>query len=174
MRGNNYEYNKEELRERLSTFIHRTLRNQVQKYVKYPKRITKTFVFTPSAEEDELYNCITTLVQSNSTFGLNSSQTMFVSLILRKLLSSSTFAIKKTLKTIKHRLELIIQGENVENLDFSNEFDEDFIEETTGETVVLDLAKITSELVFVNKALDITNKIIDDKKAVEIICQKQY
>ena len=35
-----YDINKLELRDRLSSYIHRTLRNQVQKYVKYSKRIT--------------------------------------------------------------------------------------------------------------------------------------
>lgn len=164
-----YDYNKEELRERLSTFIHRTLRNQVQKYVKYSKRITKTFTFIPSQEEDEMYDCITELIQSNPTFGLNSTQTMFVALILRKLLSSSTSAVKKTLKTIKKRLESILKGEEVKEFNISEDFDEEFGEEVLEEPKEYDLRKITKELFLVDKALSLADKITDDKKAFKLL-----
>lgn len=164
-----YEYNKFELRQRLSTFIQRTLRNQVQKYVKYPKRITKTFTFVPSFEEDELYNCITELIRSNPTFGLKATQTMFVSLILRKLLSSSTSAVKKTLKTIKKRIESILKGEEVDEIKFVEDFDEEFNEETIEESKEYDLVKLQKELFFVNKSLEYAEKITNDKKAYKLL-----
>lgn len=166
-----YDDNKIELRERLNGFIHRTLRKQVQKYVKYSKRVTETFKFTPSLEEDMLYNSLTELIQSNPTFGVKNGQNWLISMILRKLLSSSTSAVINTLETIKLRLENILSGVETNNIaDILNEEDdidlEEDLEEDAGE---LDLLKIHHELEKVKKCLMLAYEIKDDKKAFRLL-----
>lgn len=167
---NDYSISKDELRERLSRFIHRTLRKQVQKYVKYSKRITETFRFVPTEEEDRLYDKITELIQSNPTFGVKNGQNWLISMILRKLLSSSTSAVINTLETIKKRLIDLLEGKNVSNLIEILEDDED-IEEINEEYVneEIDLTNIQAELDMVQQCLKLAYSIKDDKKAHRLL-----
>lgn len=170
------ENNIDELRGRLKSFVHRTLRAQVKKYVKYSKRVTETFNFVPSKDEDALYDSITELIQSEPSLGIKRSQTTFVSLILRKLLSSSTSAVTQTLKTIKTRIEKILAGEEVDEADDIFKGDElvDFEDDTSSDDVKddenkFDFVKLRYELDHINKSLDIASKIKDDKKAFKLL-----
>src|SRR5690606_27979218 len=63
----NFDDNKYELKERISNYLYRTLRSDVAYYIKYPKRITQTFKFEPSQEEQRVYELITELIKSNPT-----------------------------------------------------------------------------------------------------------
>ena len=167
---NEYSLNKEELRERLSKFIHRTLRKQVQKYVKYSKRITETFKFTPSKEEDELYDKITELIQNNPTFGVKNGQNWLISMILRKLLSSSTSAVINTLETIKTRLLSLLEGKKAISLSEIISDDEEEIEEyETDDEEEIDLTNVRKELDIVNECLKLAYSITDDKKAFRLL-----
>lgn len=167
---NDYSISKDELRERLSRFIHRTLRKQVQKYVKYSRRITETFKFVPTEEEDQLYDKITELIHSNPTFGVKNGQNWLISMILRKLLSSSTSAVINTLETIKKRLVNLSEGENASKL--IEIFDEDEIEEIAEEYIddeEIDLTNIQTELNLVQECLKLAYSIKDDKKAYRLL-----
>lgn len=167
---NDYSISKDELRERLSRFIHRTLRKQVQKYVKYSRRITETFKFVPTEEEDQLYDKITELIHSNPTFGVKNGQNWLISMILRKLLSSSTSAVINTLETIKKRLVNLSEGKNASKL--IEIFDEDEIEEIAEEYIddeEIDLTNIQTELNLVQECLKLAYSIKDDKKAYRLL-----
>lgn len=166
-----YDENKIELRDRLSGFIHRTLRKQVQKYVKYSKRITETFKFTPSKEEDMLYDSLTELIQSNPTFGVKNGQNWLISMILRKLLSSSTAAVINTLENIKARLENLLAGEDAGKLvDILDEDDDVELDEFSDEeNEELDISKVQDELDKVRQCLVLAYSIKDDKKAFRLL-----
>ena len=167
-----YDINKLELRERLSSYIHRTLRNQVQKYVKYSKRITHTFTFTPSAEEDLLYDKITDLIHSNPTFGTLKGQSWLISMILRKLLSSSTSAVISTLETIKRRLTDILAGKEVDDSELFEDEEAELEEISSEEEIVddeRDLKKVKEELASINECLSIAYTIKDDRKALKLL-----
>lgn len=171
---NDYSFNKAELKNRLNLFIHRTLRSQVQKYVKYPKRITRTFEFIPSREEDLLYDEITDLIRSNPSFG-TTGHSNFISIILRKLLSSSTEAVLNTLNTIKNRIEKIINGEQISYDDFDE--DEEFEFEDMmdrDEPIKFDISKLKFELEKINECISLANKIDDDKKAEKLLEAIKY
>lgn len=166
-----YDENKIELRDRLSGFIHRTLRKQVQKYVKYSKRITETFKFTPSKEEDMLYDSLTELIQSNPTFGVKNGQNWLISMILRKLLSSSTAAVINTLENIKARLENLLAGKDAGKLvDILDEDDDVELDEFSDEeNEELDISKVQDELDKVRQCLVLAYSIKDDKKAFRLL-----
>lgn len=95
-----------ELKERLGTFLKRTLRKQVLEYVKYTERKTITAPFEPTAPEQELYNEVSAFLDPElESYALPKAQRHLTGLILRKLLASSTHAVIFTLETIKLRLE---------------------------------------------------------------------
>lgn len=94
-----------DLRKRLRPIVHRTLRRQVTEYVKYTSRIPMSQEYYPSVEEQKLYQQISDYLRRDDTYGLPSSQRQLITLIFRKLMSSSTFAIGYTLQTLIGRLQ---------------------------------------------------------------------
>jgi len=105
----------EELKQRLDPICIRTLRKQVMEYVPFTRRVPITQEFLPSDAEHELYERVSSYLQRESLFALPASQRQLITLILRKLLASSTFAIARTLRRLVHRVENI--QEQVELLD---------------------------------------------------------
>ncbi|MCW7474573.1 SNF2-related protein [Leptospira levettii] len=93
------------LKNRISSICKRTLRKQVLEYIKYTKRIPITKEFVPSNDEDKLHEWISAYLQREKLAALPKSQRKLMTLILRKLLASSTYAIAGTLEALVDRLE---------------------------------------------------------------------
>lgn len=93
-----------ELRRRLATFTKRTLRNQVLEYVRYTQRRALTQPFRPSDEEQRLYEAVSEFLAREGTFSIPERQRTLTTLVLRKLLASSSTAIAGTLQTMRARL----------------------------------------------------------------------
>jgi len=122
------------LRERLKPVCHRTLRRQVTAYVPYTKRHAILEEFSPSEAEDRLYDLVTEYLQRDNLQALPPSQRSLMTLVLRKLLASSTFAIAGALETISNRLQKRLdEGRPAQSL--VEEFDEDYesLDETADE-----------------------------------------
>jgi superfamily II DNA or RNA helicase len=94
-----------ELKDRLAPLCKRTLRRQVLEYVKYTNRHALAQEFVPSEEEQRLYDLVSDYIQRPTLYALPASQRQLMTLILRKLLASSTYAISATLEGLVHRLE---------------------------------------------------------------------
>jgi hypothetical protein len=92
------------LKARLKSICHRTLRRQVLQYVPFTKRLPIVQPFTPEDTEDRLYNLVSEYLRRDNLQALPASQRSLMTLVLRKLLASSTFAIAGALDTIGRRL----------------------------------------------------------------------
>ena len=99
------------LRERLKPLCQRTLRRQVREYVRFTRRIPITQDFFPSANEQELYDKVSEYLRRPELMALPTSQRQLITLVLRKLLASSTFAISGTLRNLAARLQRELDGE---------------------------------------------------------------
>jgi len=104
------ENNFDDLKERLKAVCKRTLRKQVLEYVKYTNRIPITQEFVPAESEQNLYNLVSDYLQRPNLFALPPSQRHLMTLILRKLLASSTYAISGTLEALSNKLEVITKA----------------------------------------------------------------
>ncbi len=93
------------LKERLKPLCQRTLRRQVLEYVRYTNRLSITEGFHPKPEEQELYDLISDYLQEDTLFALPKSQRALMTMIVRKLLASSSFAISGTLHHLAEKLE---------------------------------------------------------------------
>lgn len=93
-----------ELKDRLRPLCKRTLRRQVLEYVKYTNRHALVQEFVPSDEEQELYDLVSDYLQCPQLYALPASQRALMTLILRKLLASSTYAISGTLDGLVQKL----------------------------------------------------------------------
>lgn len=102
------EENYEDLRQRLLPICKRTLRRQVLEYIKYTERKPIVQEYFPNEDETTLYNGVTDYLQRPKLYALPVSQRQLMTLILRKLLASSTYAIYGTLDTLVQKLDKII------------------------------------------------------------------
>jgi ERCC4-related helicase len=93
------------LRERLKPICHRTLRRQVTAYIPYTRRLPIVEEFTPAEGEDRLYQLVSDYLRRDNLQALPSGQRALMTLVLRKLLASSTFAIAGALSSISARLQ---------------------------------------------------------------------
>lgn len=93
-----------ELRRRIKPVCKRTLRKDVEAYVPYTKRIAMVETFTPSSDEQELYRLVSAYLQRPNLNALPSGQRQLISMVMWKLLASSSFAIAGALGSIRKRL----------------------------------------------------------------------
>jgi adenine-specific DNA-methyltransferase len=99
----------ESLKTRLKPICHRTLRRQVTSYIPFTKRLPLLEEFTPEAGEDRLYDLVSEYLRRDNLQALPASQRSLITLVLRKLLASSTFAIAGALETMANRLRAKLQ-----------------------------------------------------------------
>jgi superfamily II DNA or RNA helicase len=95
------------LRERIRPVCQRTLRRQVLPYVSYTNRHALVQEFIPNDDEQRLYALVSEYLQSPRLYALPASQRQLMTLILRKLLASSTYAISDTLLGLANKLEAV-------------------------------------------------------------------
>ena len=107
------ENNFQDLKERIAPICKRTLRKQVLEYINYTNRLSITQEFYPSDEEQELYDKITEYLQKEDLRALPPSQRFLMTMILRKLLASSSFAIAGTLKELVNKLKNILETSKI-------------------------------------------------------------
>ncbi|WP_170311960.1 SNF2-related protein [Deinococcus fonticola] len=93
------------LKGRLAPLCHRTLRKQVTQYVNYTKRHVLVEEFMPHRDEQTLYNQVSEFLQRDTLASLPNSQRTLITLILRKLLASSSYAIAGALGSIRDRVQ---------------------------------------------------------------------
>ena len=103
--------NFDDLKERLKPICQRTLRRQVLEYVPYTNRNAITQEFYPTEAEQRLYDLVSEYLQKPNLYALPSSQRQLMTLILRKLLASSTYAISGTLAALSKRLTITLDGQ---------------------------------------------------------------
>src|SRR5207247_21278 len=94
-----------ELKKRLKPICQRTLSRQVLEYVLFTNRHALVQEFFPNDEEQRLYDLVSDYLQRPTLFALPASQRKLMTLILRRLLASSTYAISGTLDGLARKLE---------------------------------------------------------------------
>lgn len=165
----NYAENLLELRDRLSHFVHRTLREQVQPYIRFTKRIPKTFHFTQTADEIKVYDEIRKLLLNSDeeSYLIPSKQKHLLLLILCKLMGSSVHSIVYTLEIMKKRLITLLNTGVDNGLDeiITEDVleDDDSIDESE-ETVKIDVEKLKKEINNLTNIIQLAQKVKVESK----------
>ncbi|MGC1339500.1 MAG: SNF2-related protein, partial [Candidatus Binataceae bacterium] len=169
-----------ELRQRLSTFCKRTLRNQVTEYIRYTERRPITRPFQPTDDEHALYEAVSAFLQRPDSYALPRRQRHLTALILRKLLASSSLAIAATLDTLRARLETLhddqagsdpefterlIEDEEIEN-DLLDEIlaEDEEVDETETTPITIDRQRLREEIEILQRLADWARSIGIDTK----------
>ena len=124
----------DDLKRRLKLVCKRTLRRQVLEYIRYTERMAYTQEFIPTPEEEILYEMVSEYLRRPNLQALPASQRTLMTLVLRKLLASSTFAIAGALAALAAKLERRLK-EDDRLTQVELEFEEDFeaLDELTDE-----------------------------------------
>ena len=157
------------LKNRIAPICKRTLRRQVEAYVKYTKRIPLLREFTPSADETALYNHVTEYLEREALHALPNSQRQLITLVLRKLLASSTFAIAGALETLTNRLKKTL-AEKSSTLDRGADNGQGLIDELDEDFETLD--EIAEETNDVASDLPVDEAQARTKEQVQAIAQE--
>lgn len=176
----------EAIKTRLKGFCKRTLRRQVLAYVLFTNRKAITIRFEQADKEFQLYRSITDFLQQPDTYALPAGQRTLITLVMRKILSSSSYALIATLETIKRRLEQLRDKQPapdtlVQDLLDDESLDDEEVEEITldAETPLpdkekqIDFEKLNNEINCMNgfigqaKAIQVDSKTSRLKEAIE-------
>ncbi|MBV2225643.1 MAG: DEAD/DEAH box helicase [Sphingobacterium mizutaii] len=170
------------LKERLNSIVHRTLRRDVKEFINYRARIPITQQFTPTKEEQELYEKVLEYLRQERTYAFPPAQKHLMQSVIFKLLGSSSFAISRTLEVLIKRLKMLLENSEVveddlyemfleeyENLD--DEFDEGEIidDEDFTEITLDDKIAIEEEIKQLEEFLILANSIQHNEKGEKLL-----
>lgn len=168
----------DELKARLAPICHRTLRRQVLEYIRYTNRIPLTEDFYPSDDEMALYDMVTEYLQRKQLFALPNSQRQLITLILRKLLASSTFAIAGALESLANRLRKQVKATQAQNAltDLAQDFEaaeadaEEWDEEQSPDPIqAIDIQAIEAEISELELFRDLAVSISENAKGQALV-----
>lgn len=121
-----------QLKHRLKNICWRTLRRQVQQEggINFTKRLSLTQDFTPSKSEQQLYDEVSAFLQRDGVAALTKGNRVLISLVIRKILASSSFAIAGTFQKMIDRLEkkVAIDTSQLDDYDSLNDAVEEYDE----------------------------------------------
>lgn len=121
------------LKGRLAPLCHRTLRKQVTQYVNYTRRHVLVEEFTPHCDEQTLYEQVSEFLQRDTLASMPNSQRTLITLILRKLLASSSYAIAGALSSIRDRVQNELNRKTATSLEDELAEDYEALDETAEE-----------------------------------------
>lgn len=134
------------LKARLQPLCHRTLRRQVTAYIPFTNRLPLVEEFTPEESEDRLYDLVSEYLRRPNLQALPASQRSLTTMVLRKLLASSSFAIAGALTSISKRLKAkLSKQEPTEPMEEELDKDYEALDETAEEWGEEQLAVSLSE-----------------------------
>ena len=169
----NYDDNFSELELRLEQFVHRTLRNQVEQYIRFTKRIPQTFSFSQTDDETKLYKEIISLMQEEggTRYIIPNAQRHLLLLVLCKLMGSSVESVLGTMQTILQRLQKIKESQEetaiVESWNF-DDFDEVESEEEADSEEEVDYAELELEIERIKKIINLAQSIKVESKYIAL------
>lgn len=178
------------LRKRLKEFTWRTLRKDVLPFVKYTNRLPLTESFACSDLENALYEDVSKYLQDETTYAFPQSQRSMLTLIVRKVLASSTWALVGTLEHILARLLNLQKDSEVtddqllsdifrDDPDLADEIEEDAEDEENAEVVpsedaptpvrVIDHERLKNEIDLVRNFISRARSIGTDTKTRHLL-----
>ncbi|ABB37580.1 helicase domain-containing protein [Oleidesulfovibrio alaskensis G20] len=174
------------LRDRMAPFCKRTLRKDVLEYIQYTERKPIAFRFRSTDEEQRLYDAVTEFLKREETYSFPSQQRQLITLIMRKLLASSSQALLGTLQTMRKRLLDLKEGIEAERslaeeLIDLEEIEDDLLEEDelydpllsedaeAPDDGKLDLEKLAEEITELDKYITWAESIRVDSKSKTLL-----
>lgn len=164
-----------ELKARVAHITHRTLRKQVQEYVKYTKRIAFVQEYAQSESEQKLYSLTNDYLLRADTFGISDRCRPLMSMMIRKIMASSYFALSFTLSKIIQRLQELLKNGftniSVEDVLTDNELSIDEEQELgyTEENLTINKYELEREIEELKEIRELAESINEESKAIQLL-----
>lgn len=165
------------LKQELTPVLYRTLRRDVGKYMDFKKRVCRTVDFKLTPDEVELYVRVNDFLKRPVLYSIPTSNQSLITLVIRKLLASSSFALIETFEVLKGRLEKLKEGTKSANAQegfdlfwkfVEDEIDESNFEEADDEDIIIQKQLIQEELNEVHQIIKIARRITKNAKIVAL------
>lgn len=162
--------NYEELKKQIKQVIHRTLRKDVADYLSFKERICITVDFKLSPSEAILYKMVNDYLKREILYSIPSSNRTLITMVIRKLLASSSYAVADTFEVLKDRLGLLKESTRIESVDKGLEYffsyldDDSEDEEEDKITELYDKEKVNE---FIQHEIDIVDNIIKLARSID-------
>lgn len=162
-----------ELKRELLPVLYRTLRRDVGKYMTFRKRECRTVDFALSLEEGALYAKVNEFLKRDNLYSIPTRSNGLITLVIRKLLASSSFALIETFEVLKARLEKLYEGTKSadarEGFELFWEYVEDEIDESGFDTednddMTFQKQQIQDEIDEVEAIIELAGRITSNAK----------
>lgn len=171
--------NLEELRARVQPIFKRTLRKDVREYINYTNRHPLTQQFASTDDEFALYQAISEFLRRNDIYTVPTAQKKLTTMIIRKIMASSTYALIFTLTHIKERLERMLAEQkqvqfSVDEILDGDEFAdyddvEDWEDTSLSEDNEIDLPRLKAEIKTIEGFISKAKTIKEESKFQALI-----
>lgn len=173
--------NLNELRQRIEKLYTRTLRRDVREYINYTKRLPLTQKFNATDQEQELYQAVSDFLRRDDIYSVPASQKKLTTMIVRKILASSTYALVFTLTHIKERLQRMLETQKNENFELDELIDdedwsllEDEGDELEEETELfdqdeIDIPRLKNEIATIEGFIEKAKAIKQESKSLALL-----
>ena len=164
------EQNFTSLKKHIQPVLYRTLRKDVSEYISYRNRICITIDFQLTPQEAILYALVSDYLKRDIIYAIPSSNRNLVTMIIRKLLASSSYAVHDTFKVLKERLISLREStfeQSIENSldEFMDFIDDDFDEAEGGQQDQLYSRDDVNQ--FVQHEIEIVENIILQSESIK-------
>jgi hypothetical protein len=166
------------LRDRLKPICRRTLRKDVQEagHINYTKRLLSLSKFDPHDNEVKLYEYLSAYLRRKDTVAFGEKPNQLITLVVRKILGSSTFAVAETLSSIIERLKALkrLEVEDFADIDTAEEIAEEWPSDDeaigeNGEEPPIDPEKLKAEIAELESYLALARSIKANAKGEKLI-----
>lgn len=174
MSGDDLDQRDATLRERLLHVCKRTLRRQVLEYVPFTNRFTITGDFVPSKAEEQLYDEVSAYLQRDVIVALPNARRKLITLVMRKLLASSSAAIGATLAKfaarLKEQTQVPLEESLAEDFELLGELEEEWEEPVPEPTPsAQEMQDARAELVDLERFIALAATVENDAKADKLV-----
>lgn len=166
-----------ELRRRIAPLFTRTLRRDVREYINYTNRHALTQKFSATDVEQQLYSELSDFLRRDDIYSVPAQQRRLTTMIIRKILASSTYALVFTLTHIRQRLQRMLTSLHYEQFNPEElvdieagenelyENDEVLEEDVVDDNDEVNPTRLKSEIALIDRFIDMAKRIDHDSKS---------
>lgn len=118
-----------ELKTHIKPVLQRTLRKDVADYISFKQRVCITVDFKLSPKEAALYVMVNEYLKKDIIYAIPSSNRSLITVVIRKLLASSSHAVAATFEVLKDRLTALKESTRLESVEKGLDYFFDFLDD---------------------------------------------
>jgi ERCC4-related helicase len=118
-----------ELKTHIKPVLQRTLRKDVTDYISFKQRVCITVDFKLSPKEAALYVMVNEYLKKDIIYAIPSSNRSLITVVIRKLLASSSHAVAATFEVLKDRLTALKESTRLESVEKGLDYFFDFLDD---------------------------------------------